>query len=186
VATTDAETTVTTGDGVPAGGTRAWVPVLAALVGVAVLAAGLLVWWRAAHDADADRAGVRDTALIAATQDIATMNTLDYRAVDAGLARWQAVTTGTLHDQLAQVGAADRKLLAQQQKISTGKVIDAAVVDLGAGTATVIASVEVTVRSGTDPGATPTVKRNRFTADLVHTGGTWKLESLDQVAVSLQ
>lgn len=156
------------------------------LVAALVMVSGLVAWWHADHDAGADRAAVRDVVLIAATSDIETMNTLDYRQIDAGLARWRAVTTGTLHDQLTQVSAQDRALLAQQQKISTGKVVDAAVVDLGAGTATVIASVEVTVRDGSDASAQPTVKRNRFTADLVNTGGTWKLETLDQVAVSMQ
>jgi len=156
------------------------------LVTALVMASGLVAWWRADHDAEANRAAVRDVVLIAATTDIETMNTLDYRRVDAGLARWRAVTTGTLHDQLAQVSAQDRALLAQQQKISTGKVVDAAVVDLGDGTATVIASVEVTVRDGSNASAQPTLKRNRFTADLVDIGGTWKLETLDQVAVSMQ
>jgi len=161
-------------------------PALFALVGLVVAAIGLTAWWRATHDDRATRAALRDTVLIAATQDIETMNSLDYQQIDKGLARWQAVTTGTLHDQLTQVSAADRKLLAQQHKISTGKVLKAAVVDLDDGTATVIASVEVTVRDGKDASADPTVKRNRFTADLVRTGGTWKLESLDQVAVSMQ
>lgn len=156
------------------------------LVTALVMASGLVAWWRADHDAEANRAAVRDVVLIAATTDIETMNTLDYRHVDAGLARWSAVTTGTLHDQLTQVSAQDRALLAQQQKISTGKVVDAAVVDLGDGTATVIASVEVTVRDGSNASAQPTLKRNRFTADLVDVGGTWKLETLDQVAVSMQ
>jgi Mce-associated membrane protein len=41
------------------------------------------------------------------------------------------------------------------------------------------------VRDGDDTSGPPTVKRNRFTADLVRTGGTWKLESLQQVAVNL-
>ncbi len=161
-------------------------PIVAALLGLIVAIYGLGTWWRAAHDERARQAAVRDTVLIAATQDIETMNSLDYRRIDQGLARWRAVTTGTLHDQLAQVGADDRTLLAQQHKVSTGKVIKAAVVDLGDGTATVIASVEVTVRDGNDLASGPTIKRNRFTADLVHTGGTWKLESLDQVAVSMQ
>ena len=156
------------------------------LVAALVMVSGLVAWWRADHDAEANRAAVRDVVLIAATTDIETMNTLDYRHVDAGLARWRAVTTGTLHDQLTQVSAQDRALLAQQQKISTGKVVDAAVVDLGEGTATVIASGEVTVRDGSNASAQPTLKRNRFTADLVDAGGTWKLETLDQVAVSMQ
>lgn len=165
---------------------RRWLLVALVLVGVLVMVSGLVAWWHADHDSQADRAAVRDVVLIAATSDIETMNTLDYRHIDAGLAGWRAVTTGTLHDQLTQVSAQDRALLAQQQKISTGKVVDAAVVDLGGSTATVIASVEVTVRDGADAAAQPTVKRNRFTADMVNIGGTWKLETLDQVAVSMQ
>jgi len=165
---------------------RALLPAVAVLVGMIVMALGLVSWWQAAHDDHAARAALRDAVLVAATQDIETMNSLDYRKVEEGLDRWRAVTTGTLHDQLTQIGADDRKLLAQQQKISTGKVVDAAVVDLGDGTATVIAAVEVTVRDGSDPAAQATVKRNRFSADLVRVGGTWKLESLDQVAVSMQ
>lgn len=67
----------------------------------------------------------------------------------------------------------------------TGRVVNAAVTDLDDDTATVIAAVEVTVRDGKDADAEPTVKRNRFSADLVRAGGTWKLESLQQVAVDL-
>lgn len=166
---------------------RGWIlRAVALVVALVVVITGLVAWWRADHSDEATRAAERDVVLISATQDIETLNTLDYRQIDAGLARWQAVTTGTMHDQLTQVGAADRKLLAKQHKVSSGRVIDAAVVALGDGTATVIASVEVTVRDGTNPAVQPTVKRNRFTADLVRTGGTWKLETLDQVAVSLQ
>ena len=151
----------------------------------AVMVAGLVVWWRAANDASLDLAATRDAVLIAATSDIETMNSLDYRQVDAGLAAWSKVTTGTLHDQLAQVSADDKLLLAQQQKISTGKVIDAAVTSVEPTKATVIASVEVTVRDGADTSAAPAVKRNRFSADLVLVRGTWLLERLEQVAVNV-
>lgn len=165
---------------------RTLIHALACVLCLAVLLTGAVALWRASHDDRAALADTRDAVLVAATQDIATLNTLDYRKIDKGLDRWRAVTTGTLHDQLTQVRPRDRKLLAQQRKISTGKVVKAAVVDLGDGTATVIAAVEVTVRDGGKDSAKPTVKRNRFTADLVRTGGSWKLESLDQVAVKVQ
>lgn len=157
------------------------VPVAAALV----MAAGLLVWWRAAHDDSLAMAETRDAVLIAATANIETMNSLDYRKVDDGLAAWSAVTTGTLHDQITQISEEDRKLLADQQKISVGQVVDAAVLDLDATKATVVASLEVTVSDGLDPDAEPSVKRNRFSADLVRVGGEWLLERLDQVAVEV-
>ncbi|WP_183407660.1 hypothetical protein [Nocardioides marmoriginsengisoli] len=157
----------------------------ALLVAAALAGSGGVAWWRAAHDERAETAGRRDAVVIAATRAIETMNTLDYRKVEDGLEAWSATTTGTLHDQLQQVGKEDQALLAQQKKVSTGKVVGLAVVDLGTTTATVVASVQVTVRDGVDAAAEPTVKRNRFTADLVRVGGTWKLESLQQVAVHL-
>ena len=157
------------------------------LLGVALLvaASGAFAWWQASHDADLKAADTRDVVLVQARQAIETMNTLDYRKVDAGVKAWAAVTTGTLRDQLAAVSAEDRTLLADQKKISTGRVVDAAVVDLDGNSATIIAAVEVTVKDAAKSDSEPTVKRNRFTADAVKVGGTWKLASLQQVAVSL-
>jgi Mce-associated membrane protein len=155
------------------------------LVAALVAASGAFMWWNADHDPDRAAAQNRDTVLIEARQAIETMNTLDYRSVDKGVKAWSQVTTGTLRDQLAGVSADDRKLLAEQKKISTGRVVDAAAIDVDDSSATVIAAVEVTVRDAANPGSEPTVKRNRFSADLVKVGGRWKLESLQQVAVSL-
>ncbi|TYL55380.1 hypothetical protein FXB39_03280 [Nocardioides sp. BGMRC 2183] len=161
--------------------------VLIPAVGVLVLVAGLLTWWRATqHDADeVVRAELRDTVLITATSQIETMNTLDYRDVDAGLEKWQDVTTGTLHDQIVEQGTEQAPLLEDQKKISQGHVVQAAVLDLTEDTATVIAAVEVTVQDGTDLEAEPTVKRHRYSADLVEVDGEWLLEALEQVAVSI-
>ncbi|MGH1562162.1 hypothetical protein [Mumia sp. DW29H23] len=156
-------------------------PAVAALV----LVVGVFLWWRAATDDQLSLADTRDEVLIAATQNIETMNTLDYREVDAGLAAWMDVTTGTLHDQLAQVGDDERQLLADQKKISTGKVVDAAVFAVDEEKATVVASVEVTVQDDAKPDEEPSLKRNRFTADLVNVDGEWLLESLEQVAVNI-
>lgn len=154
---------------------------LALVIGVS----GGLAWFSAANDDEADLARDRDAALVAAKQNIATLNTLDYRDVGQGIDAWLAATTGTLHDQFAAVSEDDQKLLADQKKVSTGKVVGAAVLDVDAGTARVIASVEVTVADGDDLSAEPAVKRNRFSADLEKEDGTWKLASLEQVAVDL-
>lgn len=175
--------------GAPTNGThvarRSWRPIVAVVVAALLMCSGLFAWWQSSNDDASVQVQARDTVLIAAHQHIVTMNSLDYRKVDEGLKAWAAVTTGTLHDQLASVGADDRKLLADQKKISTGKVVDAAVVDLGATSATVLASVEITVKDDAHPDAKPTLKRNRFTANLVKVGADWKLESLQQVAVNL-
>ena len=160
---------------------------IATLAGCLVVA-GLVAWHRARHHDDpmAQRAALRDQVLVAATHGIETMNTLDYRDLDGGLATWEEVTTGTLHDQLQSISKDDRSLLGAQRTSSVGKVIDAGVVDLDHDSASVIAAVEVTVipdpKAG-DDAAAPTVKRNRFAADLVKVGGRWLLESLQQVAV---
>ncbi|MEX0426185.1 hypothetical protein AB3X52_01040 [Nocardioides sp. DS6] len=155
------------------------------LVACAVMVVGLVTWHRAAHDPTTDRAQMRDAVLIAATRHIETLNTLDYRHVDDGLAAWRAVTTGTLRDQLSGVDASERKLLGQQKTITKGRVVDAAVYSLDDDTATVIAAVEVTVTDASKPGKEPTVKRNRFSADLVRVHGRWLLDNLQQVAVNL-
>ncbi|MCW2839000.1 MAG: hypothetical protein JWR55_483 [Aeromicrobium sp.] len=155
------------------------------VVAAIVLVSGLLAWWQAAGDGDLDRAETRDAVLIAGRQHIETLQSLDYRDIDEGLDAWLDVTTGTLHDQLAAVGDDDRGLLADQKKISTGRVIDAAVLDLDDDSATIIAAVEITVADDPSAGTEPTIKRNRFIADLVKAKGQWKLENIEQVAVDL-
>lgn len=164
---------------------RRWWPALAVLVALLVMVGGLLDWSRASDDTGRKLALERDAVLIAATAHIETLNSLDYQHVEEGLAGWMKVTTGTLHDQLTQVTADQRKLLADQKKISTGKVVDAAVFSLSDDTATVVASVEVAVKDGLKPDAAPTVKRNRFSADLVDVHGQWLVEKLQQVAVDI-
>lgn len=172
--------------GTASGVRRAW-PVALLAMAVLIAGAGLFSWWRAAHDDSLALGRSRDTVLAAATSHIETLDSLDYRHVSAGLAQWRAATTGTLHDQITQVGTDEQKLLADQQKISTGKVTDAAVLSLNttAGTATVVATVEVTVRDELHPNDPATVKRNRFSANLVLVHGHWLVESLQQVAVNL-
>jgi len=156
------------------------------LIVVLIAVSGVIAWLTAATSDDLQTARTRDAVTVAAHRGIETLNSLDYQKVDAGLKKWVSVSTGTLADQLGGISSEDRKLLAEQKKVSTGKVLEAAVVNLDSTTATVIAAVEVTVADGTDPDAKPVVKRNRFSADMVLVKGDWKVENLQQVPVNLQ
>lgn len=158
----------------------------ALVVATIVLASGLFAWWNAQRgDEPAGLGDSRDSALIAARSQIETMNTLDYREVDDGIEAWGEVSTGVLHDQIVAITPEKKQLLADQEKVSVGKVLDAAVLDLTATTATVIASIEVTIQDDAVPDSEPTVKRNRLTADLAKVDGTWLLENVQQVAVNM-
>ncbi len=161
---------------------RRW-PVLLLVLGVLVLVTGLVAWRATAGDERLERAEARDEVVAAATKHVATLNSLDYRDVDAGLKAWADASTGTLHDQLVQAGEQDRQLLVDQQKVSTAKVLEAAVLELDDDSATVIAAVEVSIADGATPDAEPELKRNRFSAQLVRTDGRWLLEDLGQVGV---
>lgn len=161
-----------------------------ALLGVAALIAisGVTAWAVTARDGDRDLAASRDAVLIAGRQNIETLTSLDYRKVDDGLTAWADASTGDLRDQLTKVTDADKQLLADQKTVSTGKVVDAAVTELDGNSASVIASVEITVNddSAASASAEPTLKRNRFVAELQKVKGEWKLSTLNQVPVNVQ
>jgi Mce-associated membrane protein len=139
-------------------------------------------WLQASHDDSLAYANARDAALSTGRAEVATLNSLDYHQVDAGIASWLAASTGALHDQLAGTDDKTKKALAAQDTVATGKVLDAGIDELDdhAGTAKMLASVEVTIAKA---GSAPSTKRNRFAAQLTRTDAGWKLSALDQVPV---
>ncbi|GAA4524626.1 hypothetical protein [Amycolatopsis samaneae] len=162
--------------------TRRLTPVAAVLA--TLLAAWFgYAWWHTGHDDGLARAQVREDALAAGRQAVTGLITLDYRQAAQGYQHWLDLSGGALHDELSQdkPGGLDR--IAKAKTVTTGRVIDAAVteVDSGAGTAKMIASVELLVRP--DGGDTVT-KRNRFQADLNRTPDGWRVTALGQVPVS--
>jgi Mce-associated membrane protein len=162
-------------------GLLVWVLLAVSVVAVVV---AFLSWRDADNDPDRDRAELRDTALIEGTTAVETMTSMDGRDVEAGIKAWQQVSTGVLHDQLLAVGDDEQKMLADQGKIAAGRVVQASLTELTDRSATLIAAVEVTVRSE-DGAEKPAVKRNRFSADLVLVNGQWKIENLQQVSVNI-
>lgn len=165
---------------------RGALPWLVLVVAVVVAALGGRSWWAAEHDDGLHRAAERDAVLVAARTHVATLTTMDSGDVAGGLEAWGAATTGMLHDQMTGIDEGSREMLDALGTTSVGRVVDAGVLELDGATATVLVTVEVTVtETGNDAAAEPTVKRNRFAADLREVDGAWLLENLQQVAVSL-
>lgn len=154
----------------------------AALLAAAAVFAGWSGWsWhRATTDESLAYATARDEALRSGREHMAQLTTLDYHDVDGGIARWLGASTGALHDELARTDDKSKETLRQAVTVSTGTVLDAAISELDqrAGTARMLASVEITVAK---QGAEPAAKRNRFVAQLTRTDDGWKLSAIDQV-----
>jgi Mce-associated membrane protein len=144
----------------------------------------LVVYLTSNSSPDPSAAAARDTMLLSARQDIVVLNTLDYRDVDAGLKRWAAASTGTLHNSLTNVTASEKQHIVSAKSVTTAKVLDAAVVSLDtkAGSATVIASIDITV---TPDGGKAVVKRERLRAELTRVGSVWRVNSIAQVGVTI-
>ncbi|MET8849269.1 hypothetical protein [Amycolatopsis sp. NPDC004625] len=156
--------------------------VVAAVLATAAAGWSGFSWWQAAHDDGVARAVVREEALQVGRTAVAGLTTLDYRQAAPGYQHWLDLSGGPLRDELAadRPGSLDR--IAQAKTVTTGKVTDAAVteVDTGAGTAKLIASVELVV---TPEGGDAVTKRNRFQADLTRGPDGWRVTGLGQVPV---
>jgi Mce-associated membrane protein len=143
----------------------------------------VLVYVTKNHSAGSGDANVRDAVLQQARQDIVVLNTMDYRNVDAGLKRWADASTGTLHNQVVRATSVEKQHLTQAKSIATAVVVAAAItsLDVADGSASVIASVDVTVKH-TD--GKSNVNRERLKGEMTRVGSVWKVSSLAQVPVS--
>ncbi|GAA2829686.1 hypothetical protein [Crossiella cryophila] len=158
--------------------------VLYGLVAVALVAAGWFGWgwWLASGDPDLRQGVERDAALAAGQRAVVELNTLDHREVEAGLARWREVATGTLLDELAQNREQHARDIKAARTATTARLLSAALttVDGHAGAATLIAAVEVTVARD---GAQPSTQRSRLSAELTRTAAGWRVGRLQTMGV---
>jgi Mce-associated membrane protein len=157
-------------------------PVLAAATLLAVAAAACAgwfgwSWYQAAHSATLADARTRDAVLQSAEQAVLNFNTLDYRHASAGLRLWLDSSTGTLHSQLSQDLKQEVQLVQGKKTITTAKILDGAVtqLDTGAGTASVMVAVAVTV---TPAKGSPFTERESEVGQLSSTPSGWKLSAL--------
>jgi Mce-associated membrane protein len=154
---------------------------LAACLAFAI--AAVIVFVTKDHSGGSGDANVRDAVLQQARQDIVVLNTMDYRDVDTGLRRWADASTGTLHNQVVRATSVEKQHLTQAKSIATAVVVAAAItsLDVADGSASVIASVDVTVKH-TD--GKSNVNRERLKGEMTRVGSVWKVSSLAQVPVS--
>ncbi|MDL4818447.1 nuclear transport factor 2 family protein [Actinomadura opuntiae] len=136
-------------------------------------------WYSAAHNGAYAYSRTRDDVLQSAEQGVQNLNTLDYRAVDAGIRTWLDSTTGDLHQQIAQGRAAFTDQVRKARTVTTARILDAAVSELDerSGKASVLVAVETTV---TPPGGAPVTKQNRLAGRLARTADGWRLSDLGQ------
>ena len=154
-------------------------------VWVPLVAAAAFTCWSAWSYGQVDRdsldyARTRDEVLSDGRRHIAELNSMDATRIDAGLRRWLDASTGLLHDELRRTQAQSRQQLQRARTTAQGSVTDAALtaLDTRAGTAQLIAAVQVTLTTGA---GAPATERRRYEAGLVHTAGGWKLRSLTAI-----
>jgi Mce-associated membrane protein len=149
--------------------------VLAVIALLAVLGTGWAGWnwWQSAHSDDVVYGQTRNLVLTTASDQIKTLNTVDYRKAEDDLTQWQRVTTGDLLTQLTNQHDSDVNATKSQKTVSTARIVDAAVdaVDTRAGTATVLVAIEVTISQA---GSQPSVRKSRVDAVLSRTEDGWK------------
>lgn len=154
--------------------------VTATVLATAFAAWGGFSYWQATTSDTVAAAAARDDVLTAGRTAVATMTSLDYRDVDAGLARWLDTSTGALHEELKASLEGSKQQIQQAKATTTGTVLDLALTELDEprGTARLIAAVEMVVKPEIGE---PATKRSRFQAELIRTPAGWKVGGLAQV-----
>ncbi|GAA3008834.1 hypothetical protein [Streptomyces fulvorobeus] len=159
-----------------------WAALLAAVL---VCALGGWPYAQARGDDQLAYAKARDAALADGRRALARLNTLDGGdpgSVKSALAAWLDSSTGPLHEQLERTRGKDARELTKSGATARGRVTDAALtaLDERAGTAVLIATVDVRVSPRTGKGGT---QRKRFEAGLARTGDGWKVKALTTLPV---
>jgi Mce-associated membrane protein len=159
---------------------------IATLIAMAALifavVAGVL-WWRAGHDNSARKlAQARDAVNLQARLGFVAVTELDYRTAAADYSKWESVSTGALRNDFVSDRSADLAILKQARMVLTTTVLDTAVTDLnlGKGTATVLASADIKHQPASGKAATV---RNRYSISMKRVDGQWKISNLGIVAV---
>ena len=163
--------------------TRQPIAALAVVVTLAALATSGWFGIRLATSMSDEQLAMADTRTAAVTEGsraVATLNSLDHRQTDAGLARWERVSTGLLHEQINSSRRDIVRTVESRKTITTATVVQAALTELDHDRARLMAVVDVRVRPRD---AEPVTKRARFLADLQRVGGRWKLAALTPVQV---
>lgn len=150
---------------------RRWLLVdltLVALVLAALVAVGLTARQTLTDRGD-DQA--RAGALAAAKHLAVAVTSLDYRTFDQDAQRVVAATGGQLKQQLTTENAALKKAMTTNRATTSGRVLDAAVVDADRDSARVLLVVDADVTNTSTQ--KPTARHYRIQLDLSRQNGRW-------------
>ncbi|WP_244180658.1 hypothetical protein [Amycolatopsis pretoriensis] len=149
--------------------------VVAAVLSVlAALFAGW-TWWRAASDESLARGRDRDAVLAAAGPELVTLNTIDYRSAGADVDRWIAATTGQYGKDLSSDRQVQIERASSARTVSSASLVQAAVTEISADSARLLAVLDVRVSSG---GGAASPRLNRLTVDVSRTPDGWKVSGV--------
>ncbi len=178
VAETDTEATAEPESRLP----QILLTVAVALVVAAAAVAGWfgVAWFNAANDDSLAYSRLRDEVNRVGVAAVVTMNNLDYRKVDQGLADWEAATTGALHDEVVKGKKTSRDAIVAAESVTKATPLSSAVSELDerAGQASILVALRVNV---TVKGEEPKDKYMRLAAKLQRTEDGWKLYEIGQV-----
>jgi len=154
-------------------------------IALVVAAAGFAGWYgvawvRAENDDSLAYSQTRDEVNRVGQVAIVTMNTLDYKTVDQGLADWETATTGALHDEVVKGKKDSRDAIVAAESVTKATVLSSAVSELDdrAGQASILVALKVNV---TVKGQEPADKFMRLAGKLQRTEDGWKLYEIGQV-----
>lgn len=130
-------------------------------------------------DPDAGLAAARDAAVEDGTAAAVTLNSVDAAHIERDLDRWESVTTGALHDEIAGKRAEYLPQLRDAKTTSVAKALAAALAELDEqeGTARLLVAVHVEV---SPEGKEQVVKRLRLVLDLTRTADGWKAAAIEK------
>ena len=154
-----------------------------ALAVILLLAVGVSGWqgWRLASDeplaASAAGSAERDAAVNAADEALLAFNTIDHQHIDPILDRWSELSSGKLHASVTAGRKAVKREVTRARTVTSARLVSSGLTsyDEGAGTATVVAVVDI--RSKTK-GSSERAKTTRFTCLVQRSGSSWKLSAM--------
>lgn len=153
---------------------------LVAWAGLAAVVAAVLSW-QAATDPEVQLARTREVVLDVGSRALVDLNTIAAGDAEAGLDAWERAATGPLLERLQEQREQNLAATRATGTSTSARLLRAAVTDVGADRAHVIAALEV---SETGPDGRATQTRSRLDAELAHTPDGWKVAAVEAVGIS--
>jgi Mce-associated membrane protein len=126
-----------------------------------------------------DLRDAREAAVTAARQEIINLHTISYQTADADLARVLAGATGKFKEQFSEAKTDLKPIVVANKTVTSAQINAAGVVRADTDSATVLVSVDRTVKDASD--TTGAANHFRYRVELEKHGGRWLVSDLQPV-----